>query len=171
MAKNFTGTGALALTGTYINDLVLVDPVEQLSLNIASLLTFTNGTGDYQCNTQWVAQRVVAAAANDDIDLAGGIADAFGDTITFTKIKAMLIQNLSGTGTLVVGGATNPFSSWLGSGTDTLVLPPYAAQLLVYPLGGYAVTAGTGDILRVAFPAAGPPASITYNIILWGVRS
>jgi len=129
---------------------------------------FVPGTGNNQLDKLFHDVRTLADGANESLDLAGSLVDQFGTTITFVKIKAMLIRNLSATQTLTIGAGSNPFINWVGHPTDTIKIPPNGMFLLVAPLAGFAVTAGTGDILKVA-NAAG--AACDYQIALAGTSA
>lgn len=132
-------------------------------------LDFTNGTGANQADILWVAQRTVASGANDDIDLAGVLSNAFGATITAAELAALIVVNrpLSGTPNttnLTIGGGSNPITTFLGGSTPTVgPIRPGGVFLLSSPdaAGIGAVTAGTADILRIANSAG---ASATYQI-------
>lgn len=172
MAKSVTTAGSLTSKATFTNDTPTLGPTTQsVVFTLASGLVFANGSGASQVNCVWTASGTIAAAGTVDYDLAGGITDAFGDAITFTSIKLMCIENLSATATMLVGDAAAPFASWITDPTDTVIIAPSSCLFLVNPTAaGYAVTATTGDTLRLAYPAAGPPATLAYNIVLWGVR-
>src|SRR5262245_62002424 len=51
----------------------------------------SNGTGANQANMVFSDQRTVASASNEDLDLAASLVNAFGATITFTAIKAIIL--------------------------------------------------------------------------------
>jgi len=130
--------------------------------------TFTPGTGNNQLDKLFHDLRTLADGANESLDLAGSLVDMFGATITFVKIKAMLIRNLSATQTLTIGGGSNPFINWVADATDMVKIPPNGMLLLVAPLAGYGVTTGTGDILKVANSAG---AACDYQIALAGTSA
>ena len=68
---------------------------------------------------------------------------------------------------LVGGAATNAFINWVGNATDIITVQPNGIFFLMNPTaGGYAVTAATGDILKIANSGAGT--SVTYDIIIIG---
>jgi hypothetical protein len=93
-----------------------------------------------------------------------------GATLTFTKIKAILVKAAEGnTNNVVVGGAaSNGWVGPFGDVSDTVAVKPGGTLLLVAPnAAGYAVTAGTGDILKVANSGAGT--GVTYDIVIVGV--
>jgi hypothetical protein len=125
-----------------------------------------NGTGANQASQHWHDQRTTAG--NDDLDISGSLTNVFGTSIVFTKIKAIIIKAASANvGDVLVGAAaSNQFLTFLGSATDKIKVKPGGLLILVAPdANGYAVTAATGDILRVASSSG----SVTYDIILIGV--
>ena len=140
---------------------------------ISAVLETTLGTGANQADILWTAQRTVNASTNDDIDLAGVLTNAFGATITVAELVAILIINAPLTGTanlsnLTIGGGTNPVTGFLG-GTTPTVGPIRPGGFFLIGCGDAAgiggVTAGTGDILRVANGAGG---AATYQIAVIG---
>lgn len=120
--------------------------------SIEALLQFTNGTGADQADLLFTDTRTVGASSNDDIDLAGVLASAFGATLTIAEMAAILIVNKSTTQTLTIGGGSNPWISWLIATGDGIKIPPRGVFLLASPdaAGLGTVTAATADILRVA---------------------
>lgn len=132
--------------------------------------SLVNGTVIDAADIIWRDQRTVNDAANDDLDLAGGLTDAFGNTLTFVKIKGIYIKNRNTTAgeSLDVGGGTNTFNTWLGADGDIITIGPNGLFMLWNPsLAGYAVTAGTGDVLRLT----GSGGNITYDIVLLGTSA
>lgn len=144
-----------------------------LEADMRALLQLTDGTGVNQADRLFIDQRTVASASNDDLDLAGVLADALGATITFAEIVAIFIINAPKTGNanttdLTVGLGTNPFVGFLGGTTPTMgPLKPGAFAMIGG--GGAAgigtVGAGSSDILRIA-NSSGAPA--TYQIAIVG---
>lgn len=135
-------------------------------------LALENGTGANQANIWYLAKRTLAATTYDLLDLAGGLTAFNGSTITFTKIKRVLvaIDSPDGTKRVRVGpqDQSNPWPGpWGGTGptvyADVLwkfdVVNPFAA--------GWAVTAGTGDVFPVYNPGG---SSVDYIIWLLGVQ-
>lgn len=130
----------------------------------------TDGTGANQAKSVWADERTLAASADEDIDLAGGVNDIFGSAITFTKIKALIVVAAAGnTNDVVIGGAeATALASIFGATTDTLKVKPGGMVALVAPdANGYAVGAGTADLLKVANSGGGT--GVTYTIIVVGV--
>lgn len=130
---------------------------------------FTDGTGANQAKAVFADTRTLAASANESLDLAGGLSDVFGNVITFTKIKALLIQAAAGnTNDVLVGGAaSNGFTAWVGDATDVVKVKPGGMLAIAAPdATGLAVTAGTGDLLKIANSAGST--GVTYTIVVIG---
>jgi hypothetical protein len=139
--------------------------------DMSRVVQLTDGTGENQANIAWMDERTVLTGANDDIDLAGVLTDAFGASVVGAEIVCLFIINkpqsssaAANTTNLTVGVGTNPVTGYLGGTTPTLgpIRPGNFAMLAGPNVGGFGVvTAGTGDILRVANSAG---ASATYQI-------
>lgn len=135
-------------------------------------IALASGTGANQADKVWSDNRTLAASASEDIDLAGSLTDAFGATLTFARIKGMLVSASSAnTNDVVIGGAaSNGFINWVGDATDKIVVKPGGLFVLFAPAAtAYAVTASTGDLLHVANSSSG--SSVTYDIVLVGASA
>ena len=134
-------------------------------------LALTNGTGAGQADRLWSDQRTLTASATEDLDLAGVLTDALGTTLSLARIKGLIVAAAAAnTNTVVLGGAgSNGFTSWVGGAAHTVTIRPGATFALFCGSGdatGYAVTAATGDILKVA--NGGASTSVTYDIVVIG---
>lgn len=130
---------------------------------------FADGTGADQIKNIFADTRTLTASANEDLDLAGGLTNALGQTITFTKIRGILVRAAAGnTNNVIVGGAaSNQFVTPFGGTAHTVTVRPGGLLVMVAnDATGYAVTAGTGDLLRIANSAGS--SSVTYDIVLLG---
>jgi hypothetical protein len=157
-----------SVSASYANSQEFGSVAQDLKYSAAH--AFTDGAGADQAQKLFTDQRTLAASANESLDLAGGLTDAFGATLTLTKVKALLIKAADGnTNNVVVGGAaSNGWVGPFGDVSDTVAVKPGGTLLLVAPnAAGYAVTAGTGDILQVANSGAGT--GVTYDIVIVGV--
>jgi len=134
---------------------------------IEKLISLLDGTGAGKASKGYSAPRSLAASATDALDLAGGLTDAFGASITFTKIKMIIIKAAdTNTGNLTVGGGTTPANSWLGAATDKVVIKPGGIFILAAPdANGYTVTNTSADLLNIVNTVA---ASAAYEILLAG---
>lgn len=135
--------------------------------------TLADGTLANQADLIYAAQRSVTTGANDDIDLAGVLTDAFGVTITFAELVGILLLNKPITGAanttdLTIGLGSNPFLGFLGGTTPTIgpIKPGGAFMLFAGDAAGIGtVTAATADILRIANSAG---ATNNYQIGIIG---
>jgi hypothetical protein len=123
---------------------------------------FAVGAGALQCNNVYAVSRTLGSAS-EDVDLAGGLTDVFGATLTFAEVKLFGVYN-SGANALTVGAASS--NAWAGllNATGTITIPP--GGLFVFAASdatGAAVVAGTGDLLKVAGTSGQP-----YELIVWG---
>lgn len=142
----------------------------QLPVAYAQSIGLGQGTGSGQADKLWISGgRTLAGSANEDLDLAGTLTDAFGATFTLARVKGIIIASAAAnTNDVVLGGAAaNGFISWVGSATDKVKVKPGGVLALFAPdATAYPVTAATADLLRVTNGAAGT--SITYDIAVIG---
>jgi len=166
MAVTLQATILPDLRTLYRSGLDLSTAADDLLIDTASVLT--SGTTANKADLQFHDQRTIAASGNDDMDLAGGLSDAFGTTLTFVEIVSLLIKAASGnTNNLDVGGGSNPFLTHLGASGDIVTIRPGGFLWLFAPTNpAYTVTAGTGDILRVTNDAGST--TVTYDIVILG---
>jgi len=127
-----------------------------------------NGTGNDQANLVFHERHTLTTGASKEYDLSGGLVDEFGTTLLFTAIKTVLIKNLNATRRLTIGNGAQPWLTWVGGAVHTVKIEPMGMILLHAPLGGYAVTAGTGDDLLVLNEAGG---DTIYDILIVGVSA
>ena len=142
--------------------------VSQDSNSLAVITELTEGTGDGNADMVFHLRATAANGVTNTYDLASGVEDAFGNTIVFSKIKQLAIVNLttSALANINVGGGSNAVPIFANS-SDIFVLAPGGAIFLDNKNAGYAVTAGTGDLLRVT--ASG--ADVEYDIVIVGVQA
>lgn len=161
-------TVAVAADQTNLLDLATVSA----PLAFARAYATDNGTGLGQADRIFHDRRTLSASATEDLDLAGVLVDPFGATITFARIKALIIAADPGnTNNVIVGNATtNGFISWVGAATHTVTVRPGGLLLLAAAdATAYAVTAGTADLLKVLNSAGGT--SVTYDVVLIGASA
>jgi hypothetical protein len=125
-------------------------------------LKYAAGAAALQCNLVYASNRTLGGAS-EDIDLAGGLTDVFGATLTFAEVKLIGVVN-TGTATITIGAASS--NAWAGllNATGTVTIPAGGmAMFAASDATGFAVTAGTGDLLKVAGTSGQ-----TYDLIIWG---
>jgi hypothetical protein len=130
-----------------------------------------NGTVAGAADVAWWSLRPLTASATENIDFAGALADpSSGATLTFARIKALIISALAtNTNNVVVGGGTTTFTGLFGATTHTTILRPGATAMWVAgpaDVTAYPVTASSTDLLQIANSAAGT--SVSYEITVIG---
>ena len=140
-------------------------------LNLSVKTSMADGTGSGQSDLLFSDQRTLSASATEDLDLAGSLTDAFGSTLTFVKIKAIVITAAAGnTNNVTVSpDATNGFTGPFNAVADLISIPPGGSFVVTAPASGWTVTASTGDLLTLANSGAGT--SVTYDIVLIGTSA
>jgi hypothetical protein len=156
MTAQFRGSNTAASDLTSLNE----------DVAIAFSQAITNGTGSNQANQFWSDQRTLLASASETLDLSGSLVSSFGSTIVGTKLKGIIISAAAAnTNNVIVGNnAANDLVWCFGAVTHTLVIPPGGCFAFYNPGNGFTITAGTGDLIKVANSAAGT--SVTYNVAM-----
>jgi hypothetical protein len=136
-------------------------------------MSLASGTGAGKADRVWSDRRTLAASATEDLDLAGVLTDAFGSAITFARIKGLIVAAAdANTNNVVVGAAASaPWITLLGA-THTLTLRPGAFVAVGTGAAdaiGYAVTATTADLLKIANSSSGT--SVTYDVHIIGASA
>lgn len=148
----------------FVEALDLSNPTDVLALDLSQ--SFTAGAGNKQVTKLFHDTRTLADGATENLDLAGVLVDPYGSTITFTAVKAIVFKNKSTTQTFSVGGAaTAQFINWVADASDIVKVPPEGVFVLTAPNAGFAVTATTGDLFKVANSAG---AAADYQVWIIG---
>lgn len=158
MATDLTGlAGSVKLTISMTGQKALDLSTPEDIVKKTATVSYAFGTGAGKADQMWHDQRTLAASGTEDLDLAGALTNSFGGTVTFAKIKAIIILNSSdeqGTPTdasLAVGGAAaNQFINWVANSSDIVNIPAGGfLALCCDDANGFVVTAGTGDLLKI----------------------
>lgn len=136
-----------------------------------AVIDLVEGTAVNQTDLLWMDERTVSASTNDDIDLAGVLMEATGGSFVAAELVFIFIINKPRSGAanvsnLTIGNATNPIVGMTGAASATIgPIRPNGFFMLGSPdaAGQGPITAGTGDILRVANGSGG---SNTYQIAI-----
>lgn len=149
------------------------------SLNISKILEYAFGTGAGKADQIWHDRRVLAASADEDLDLAGVLTNWAGATVTFANIKAIIVINRSDETTtspahtatdasITVGGAAaTQFVGPLVDATDKVQVEAGGVFLVATKTAaGWTVTAATADLLNIANEDGVDEA--LYDIVLVG---
>ena len=144
--------------------------IAKAALSYAKSFGWTTGAAINQADRCFADQRTIAASSTDDLDLTGtALQDILGANLALARVKLIgVYAAAANTNNVVIGNAaSNQFQGPVGAVTHTLSIPPNGSVLLVAPTAaGWVVTAGTGDLLRIANSGAGT--SVTYDIVILG---
>lgn len=165
-------TLALSVSANHTKTLDLAEGKVALSKIYQALLT--SGTGVGQADLIFHDTRTLSASATENLDLSGVLTDAFGATLAFVKVKALIfVAAAANTNNVIVGGdVTNTFFPMFGLETDSLILRPGTTFALICGVGdsvGYAVTGGTADLLKVTNSAGST--SVSYDVYVFGTSA
>lgn len=166
-------TGTLTLTADITQTVVnnITEPTETMP---TETWTVTSGTGQNQMDLLYHVAGT-ATTSPTDYDLAGSLTDSFGNALTFVEVRYIFIKVFGATEDTYIevgggddGAGNNAFVNWVANATDKLRIYREGALLMYNPdPAGYAVTAGTGDILRLVASAG----SIKYDMVIGGVSA
>jgi hypothetical protein len=145
---------------------------------IAQTIALAIGTGAEKVNQIYAKRRSLAATTAENLDLAGSLTNPLGSTITFTKVRVILVYLRPGanTGPLLVGGHATGALATMFASADTLdndqprirIRNGVSGGILLLTgtdSTGYAVAAGTRDILKIENEGS---ATASYDIYILG---
>lgn len=157
------------VAGTFKGSNALGTPV--FPFDVTRLSQFSPGAASGLADLLFSDERTLSASATENLDLAGSLTSPLGATLTFVKVKAiMIVASSANTNNVQVGGAaSNAFTGPFADATDILSIPPGGTLLLVHPTTGWTVTASTGDILKIA--NSGGTTGVTYKVIIIGATA
>ena len=151
MAGTETMTGSLQarqkVSHVYTDDLG-IETTEYLVSNV--IWQVATGTSALQMETVWSARVALTNLATKSYDLAGGLTNRFGETISLTAVKWVSLGCDSvNRGSIKLGDGLATWSSFTGGTNQSITLRP-AVQIMLMASGtnNYTVTATTGDILK-----------------------
>lgn len=154
-------------TATDALDLVSVSA----PLSYDKRIRLTSGTGADQANQLFTDTRTLTASATEDLDLAGVLVDSFGDTLTFARIKAVIVGAAAANtnNVNVTRPASNGVPLFLAASDGIAVRPGGVFAWIAPDVTGVAVTAGTGDLLT--FTNSAGSTSVTYDVVIVGASA
>ena len=167
MALTTRATIELVATYTKVLDLV----TGSAPLSYSDRIDLATGTGANQADLIFSDTRTLAASGTEDLDVAGGLTDIYGATLTYARVKAILVHAASGNtnNVNVTRPAANGVPIFLAAGDGLPVRPDGNLYLIAPDATGYAVTAGTGDLITFTNSAAGT--SVTYDVVIIGASA
>jgi hypothetical protein len=142
----------------------------QYAPTINKRITLLTGTGNGQADLMFTDTRTVSASSTDALDLAGSLSGPIGGTLTFVKVKGLLVRAAAGNANNVRVNrpATNGVPLFLAASDGVDVLPG-GLLLWVAPNTGVTVTPATGDLINIDNSGAGT--SVTYDVVIIGTSA
>ncbi len=136
-------------------------------LLVSILASLSNGTASGNASQLWHDTRTLSASATEDLDLAAALTNAFGVTLTFAKVKCVLVRAAVGNtnDVQVTRSAANGVPLFMAAG-DGIALAPGEWFVYFSPTVGKTVTAGTGDLLTITNSAGST--GVTYDVVIIG---
>jgi hypothetical protein len=164
-------TSRLSIAATALQTAALDLGTAQAQLAKSYTVDLANGTSAGQVDRVFHDTRTLAASATEDIDLAGSLVDALGATLTFARVKGLIVAAAAGnTNNVIVGGASaTQFVSWVGAATHTVTVRPGAVLALFAGSAdsiGYVTASGSTDLLKIA--NSGGTTGVTYDLVVIG---
>lgn len=165
MARTLTGTIKAGFGLHYKGDIDLGSQTAKLPF--PAEIVIGSGTGSGQSDLAFWDNRSLSASASEDLDLAAGLNDAFGQSLTFVEVNGIYVKaDADNSGNIIVGGASsNAFTGPFGAANDTVALAAGESFIITNMGTGWTVTAGTGDLLKVANSHA---SAAKYDIAIIG---
>lgn len=138
---------------------------------IQKIVDLLNGTGSGSADKAYFAERTLNATSNEVLDLAGVLADPLGSTLTFAKVKLLVISNPDTTDgdDLVIGpDATNGWgTAGLVTDASDRIRVNAGGVFVWYDPNGIAVTGGSADELYVETLVG----AVTYKVLIVGTSA
>lgn len=127
---------------------------------------FSDGSGDNQANIFYHDTRTIASGGEEhDLAIGASIKDAFGNNMSLTKLKGLVIVNLAAVANLLVGGAVATQVGLFSVGTSILEIPAGGMFVWTAPkAAGLDVT--TNFDLKIAHDGGG---NEDYEIYIIGI--
>lgn len=141
------------------------------ALRIARQMNLAQGTGVGAADMLWSDQFTIPISGTQAVDLAGSLTGPFGTTLTFARIKMVVVAAAGGNtnNVNVVRDATNGVPLFLATGDGIPVHPGGAFIWYAPSAAGVVVTAGTGDLLNLVNSGAGT--TVTCDIAVVGASA
>lgn len=132
-------------------------------------ITLSTGTSADQADRIYQFNETLGTSATRDLDLSGSLTDSLGQSVVFVEVTTVILINkatVAGSD-LLLGAGSNPVATFWGTAGDQIRCK--AGGIVAFGCRydpAYAITAGTGDILRITNESAS--ATVEYDIIIIG---
>ena len=169
MSKTLKTIVTAQIDAVYKNVLDLGTPTDNFLKK--TKIELTSGTAADKADLMFSDQRTLAASGTEDLDLAGSLSDAFGATLTFVELKAIIVSAASGnTNNVLVARASSNGVPLFSAASDAIPVYPGGVFMWANPGdGGVTVTAGSGDLITITNSSSGT--SVTYDVVIIGTSA
>lgn len=146
--------------------------------SLSKIISLASGSGADSINKVYAKRRTLASTTAENLDLSGTLTNPLATTLTFTKVRMIIIYLNVGTGTgpLLIGGHATAALATMFTSADTLNNDQPKIRLRNGASGGLfvltatdvtglAVAGGTADMLTIYNEGANPA---TYDIYIFG---
>lgn len=156
LIATLTGTGDLATPA--------------VPLELTERIRLATGTGASQADMLWSDRRTLAASATEDLDLAASLTGPLGGTLTFARVKALIVLASDGnTNDVQVTRPSAGAPLFMADGDGVAVKPGGMLVIAAPGATGYPVTATTDDL--ITFTNSAGSTSVTYDVVIIGASA
>jgi hypothetical protein len=140
-------------------------------LAMARQLILAQGTGAGQADMIWSDSFTIPISGTQAVDLAGTLVGPFGTTLTFARIKMVIVAAALGNtnNVNVVSDATNGPLLFLAKGDGIPVKPGGMFMSFDPSATGTVITASTADLINLVNSAAG--STVTCDVVVVGASA
>lgn len=169
MTKTLTAVSTSSIAYVYKNADTIGSPQEQTTAQ--NKVTYTSGGGTNQVNAMFRAAYTLTTGSPDqDVTLIGVLEDVFGESLSFNRIRSILVKNTSTTDNDDIHfgpqGIANGTGNVFGDDVDgKLTIRPGGSVLIEAPRQGYELN---DDEMAIRLHYAGVSGSITVQIVIMG---
>jgi hypothetical protein len=169
MAVTLSSVLTAQIDATLSNSLDLVTGTVPLAYR--KRYNWDSGTAANEADLIFHDTRTINASSNEDLDLAGSLSSAYGSTLTFVDLKAVLISAAAGNtnNVRVTRPASNGVPLFLAASDGIDVYPGGTFMWIAPGTSVVTVTASTGDLLNIANSGSG--STVTYDVVIIGTSA
>lgn len=167
---------ATQLTNLSGNTKILVNAIAtkqgDLDTAVDNVLYTINNTLEFGSTTTLVDQiftdsRTIVASGTDSLDLYGGLTNTFGDTISFERVKFIVIKNVSTDSSCILEvGGNSIIGNYVGGFYSTLAINDYVCHGSAL---GWHITDSTHDSITISNDSSTEDAK--YEIVIIGTQA
>lgn len=165
MSQALTGSINARIALVLTDALDLTTPTDPLDYKFQ--WPVATGTGADQADRLWHDTRTLAASATEELDIVGTLLDAFGDTFSPVRVKALIVTADAGnTNNVIIGAAAATiFLAGFGGTTPTWSVQP-GNLFMATARGATAWPSAAGSTDKLKFANSGAGTGVTYTVII-----